>query len=159
MWVFTKSGFVSCVKHRDKPDTILVRARLREQLEAFIGPNNAANIYEDDRADYPIRVDLGLVEFKYLLLEQVDAIDYPNFKSSIPHTDEGRRYCSACHNVWFAMRKMQDDANGNNYRVYDLFSQRVPPHELDDAEQQAERDWADYWNSDPQLNDNNDGNE
>ena len=35
MWIFTQTGFVSAVRHRSEPDTLMVRARDRESLVAL----------------------------------------------------------------------------------------------------------------------------
>ena len=33
MWLFTETGFVSAVRHREDPDLLVVRARDRQSLE------------------------------------------------------------------------------------------------------------------------------
>ena len=34
MWIFTETGFVSAVQHRENPDYLMVRARDRQSLPA-----------------------------------------------------------------------------------------------------------------------------
>ena len=102
MWVFTKTGFVSIVEHRDDPGRLLVRARTARHLRKLF-PNHAVEKTPD--ADYPARVYVSRDELLQWLLKQGQGIDYTNFKSSIPF--EELSYSLVCHNVWAAARQLQ----------------------------------------------------
>jgi hypothetical protein len=47
MWIFTSTGFVSAVVHRDDPDLIVVRARDLESLTPLIERTGAEVVNED----------------------------------------------------------------------------------------------------------------
>lgn len=36
MWIAATSGFYSIVQHRDFPDQVLIRARVKKDLESFL---------------------------------------------------------------------------------------------------------------------------
>ena len=60
MWVFTKLGFISVVKHAQKKGWLLVRARRRDHLQAILkSAGISLMIKETPDADYRFRVELG----------------------------------------------------------------------------------------------------
>ena len=82
MWSFTKNSFVSIVQHRELPDDVLVRSRLKKHLERLF-PDKAKEIYADGGADYKYRLLISKKE----LADTVSAyilhdLDYGNFKAS-----------------------------------------------------------------------------
>lgn len=98
MWIFTKNGFVSCVQHRDKPDTIIVRSRSFEHLAAFVGEGLATDIFTLENSDYQFRIALTRSTLQKLVAAQVEQLNYPNFKDSISYSDH--RYIRACSSTW-----------------------------------------------------------
>ena len=106
MWIFTNSAFVSAVRHRDLPGMLMIRARLRGDLERFFGGSiNGGVITETPRGDYRFRCVVTDQAFSAALLRAADAIDYPNFKSSIGHDDDFRH--DSYMDVWSAMHRAQ----------------------------------------------------
>ncbi|MFN8150301.1 MAG: hypothetical protein U0R24_04125 [Solirubrobacterales bacterium] len=51
MWLFTTQGFYSVVAHRDDPETLIVRGRTREDIEALREQILDIDPFEDGRAD------------------------------------------------------------------------------------------------------------
>lgn len=103
MWIFSKTGFVSAVEHRDDPSLIMLRARARKDLGPFLKvPGTKVNITPD--ADYKYRVILPKDAFSKILSSMASDIDYPNFKNAV-HGDPGRD--NAYMHVWSAMRAFQ----------------------------------------------------
>ena len=106
MWIFTSTGFVSAVVHRDDPDLIVVRARDRESLEPLIARTNAeVNPWEG--SDYAFRIVMPRTEFTAWVAEQAYAIDYPSFQTSAA----GRRgggFVKALGKVWRVMFDFQE---------------------------------------------------
>ncbi len=102
MWIFSETGMVSAVAHRDKPGMMLVRARRREHLAAFLassGPWTGSDIIQMPSADYEYRIEISSETFVLQLSAQAKAIDYSNFKSrcdALPDKD----YAHALHKVW-----------------------------------------------------------
>lgn len=101
MWLFTKDGFVSVVKHRDK-NGYLVRSRTKEHLKDVI-PNRLHNrILKMPNADYRYRIYVSPDEFRSLVVDLIDDLHYPNFKD----TTSGE-YHDALMKVWSIMRELQ----------------------------------------------------
>jgi len=96
MWLFTTSGFLSIVCDRDHPGDLLVRARTREDIEAFCAaaPDAPAPTESPDR-DYRWRTRVPAAAFATYLAAQGVAIDYPNFKDAVAERqgrDRAHRY-------------------------------------------------------------------
>ena len=101
MWVFLSNSFLSIVAHRDKPDTLLVRARRAGDIEATF-PQAAT--WEDRQADYRYRAEVPTEEVADALAKAAAGIHYPNFKNSVADPDRHRAYL----NVWSAMAGLQE---------------------------------------------------
>jgi len=105
MWIFTSTGFVSAVVHRDDPGLIVVRARDRESLDPLI-ERTGAEVNPWEGSDYAFRIVMPRSEFTAWAAEQADAIDYANFKSSA-HRRRGGVYADVLHKVWDVMYAFQ----------------------------------------------------
>jgi hypothetical protein len=104
MWVFLNDAFLSIVAHRTKPDTLLVRARLKGDIERTFGQ---AKVWTDAEADYLYRAEVDRNVVALRLSEAIKGIEYPNFKSSVKDTDRHDAYLD----VWSAMYSEQVRAN------------------------------------------------
>lgn len=116
MWIFTSRGFVSCVQHKDDPSKILIRARSKEHVLAFIGYDKESRYFHLENCDYNHRAELTRDEFTERLIEHVNRISYPDFKGSIPKGAAYRSYYHACHDVW----KVMDDFKHGQYEPGEL---------------------------------------
>lgn len=105
MWVFSKNGAVSIVAHRDKPNTLIVRARSRAHLDAFLGHDD---VFHMPQADYPWRAEVDASDLPAMLARCADEINYPNFKSEVDaRADRGEiepGYADALHRIWADLR-------------------------------------------------------
>lgn len=102
MWIFTSQAFLSIVNDRNNPGRRLVRARCEGDIEAVF-PD--AEVFQDPGADYRYRAFLPAAVVETRLAEYVQAMDYTNFKNSIPPGKED--YHKACNWVWTLMQGMQ----------------------------------------------------
>jgi hypothetical protein len=93
MWVLLNDASLSIVEHKGKPGHLLVRSRIKGDIERVIP---SAHVYEDDSADYRYRADVSRDVFKEALSQAVNRIDYANFKGSVK---ESKRH-SAYMKVW-----------------------------------------------------------
>lgn len=84
-------------------DYVLVRARRKQDLRSLF-PDKIPT--ETPTADYRWRVVMTKDRFKKFLAEQVDKLEYPNFKNSIETTDH--EYSFACKGVWHHMVDYQE---------------------------------------------------
>ena len=82
MWIATTRGFFSAVA-KDGPDTIVVRARVRGDLENLLPLLGEATIVDGGGTDYPFRVRISRSTWKQALGVLADEIDYGNFKDAV----------------------------------------------------------------------------
>jgi hypothetical protein len=84
MWIFTDLGFFSVVAHREQVGVLLVRARVRSDLEALrarlpLEPK----IVTTNAADYRYRMLVPTETFAAVMADAVRSIDYDNFKDAV----------------------------------------------------------------------------
>ncbi len=106
MWIFTETGFVSAVRHRNEKDKLVVRARDQKSLES-LSNSLGLDIVETPSNDYPYRVFVDDVVFATWLYKQTMAVDYPNFKDRV-HDTRGHDFADTLLSVWSAMRQVED---------------------------------------------------
>lgn len=101
MWVFTEYGFFSIVAHRDKPNTLIVRGRVRDDLVEFHkrAGIRGSKVFENHRADYPYRLELPSVAVGKVLMDSVGAMRYPNFKNQVA-LKQGHERSNTYHDIW-----------------------------------------------------------
>ncbi|MGM0946501.1 MAG: hypothetical protein ACQEW9_15060 [Bacteroidota bacterium] len=100
MWIASKNGFISIVQHRDQPDQVLFRARVRKDLESLFP---SQEIIETPEADYGYRVYVSKQQAVEIISNQVQEIDYPNFKNKIAQTPDQQDKLNAYHDIWGVM--------------------------------------------------------
>lgn len=103
MWIYTNKGMVSVVEHREMKTHLLLRARHPSHIKAFIGTVENIEIFELDDADYRYRALITRIDFQRMMLDSISKITYPDFKESIPKTNEGNIFYNACYKAWHAM--------------------------------------------------------
>lgn len=103
MWLFTDTGFVSAVAHRDDPDLLVVRGRDRASL-APLAERTGAPIVEGAGTDYPVRVIASRDAFGDWVADLVTDVTYDNFKGRVARTRESA-FVDALHEVWAVMRR------------------------------------------------------
>ena len=114
MWVISKYGFASAVKHLDKLGWVLVRARDRSDLEEFCEvardcgvPGFSEEAIEENRsADYRFRMTVKREDWAELAKVLAAGIDYPNFKDEVSKVDPER--AAVYMGVWSELRKIQE---------------------------------------------------
>lgn len=104
MWIFTTFGFFSAVEHRDDHKRLLVRGRVREDIEALSSALHETSEFVQDTpdADYPYRIDVGKFEFAQLMAQSITSIDYDNFKNEVAQS-QGYSRAKLYGNVWGQM--------------------------------------------------------
>ncbi len=96
MWIATNKGWLSIVRHRNKENTLLVRARNKNHIESIF---EDAEVYEDADADYPYRADIHLYTVGTVIGDLLMGINYDNFKASV----DDYHYHHALVGVWQEM--------------------------------------------------------
>ena len=122
MWIFTKHGFFSAVcarqgdgKHGQSvdPDRIMVRARVREHLDAlkkrFPDLLGQCEIQKSAGTDYAYRLFVQKSAWVQVVAGLAEETDYDNFKSEVAR-HQGRAWAGyerSLHEVWSVMHKLQ----------------------------------------------------
>ena len=77
MWVMLNNAFLSIVENRNNKSELLVRARIKGDLERVF---TNVDTFEDEAADYKYRafIERGVVE--KVIASKVAGINYSNFK-------------------------------------------------------------------------------
>jgi hypothetical protein len=122
MWIFTKHGFFSAVcarkgsgKHGQPvdPDRIMVRARVRDHLEAlkrrFPALLGQSDIQESASTDYAYRLFVQKSAWAQALSALAEETHYDNFKSEVARHQgrAGAAYERSLHEVWSVMHGLQ----------------------------------------------------
>lgn len=100
MWVFLKNSFLSVVQSPDNPAILVVRARVRGDIEAVFP---VATIEETPYRDYRFRTYLRREEVAQALYSEVWNLTATNFKNSVDNKDRHDAYLD----VWSAMYMYQ----------------------------------------------------
>ena len=112
MWVFCKYGFFSAVQHKDKPGTLLVRARFKGDLERLVESMTedehklCSSVVETPIADYLFRMEIPKDVFAKVMERITSEIDYENFKDSV-HEGNGSQRDYAYMRCWADLRLSQ----------------------------------------------------
>lgn len=103
MWVFFDGGFVSIVRFRGSASELLVRARAKEDLEAFCNLGRAgliqSAIVETPDNDYRFRTRLASAAVGRALARIATKIEYPNFKDHVAAV-QGKDRAMVYGRVW-----------------------------------------------------------
>lgn len=94
-WLVFNDAFLSIVADLDHPDGLLVRSRAEGHIDAVFPE---AKVFELDTSDYRYRARVSRERVAEAVSARMLAIDYPNFKNSIP-SGELKRFAM---DVWQA---------------------------------------------------------
>lgn len=107
MWLFTNRGFLSIVHSAEcAHDELLVRARRKIDLKRLFPE---AEISESTVTDYRYRAVISRNDVALMLVQHIEALDYPNFKTSIRNAGD-MQLERAAHEVWDVMATLQPTA-------------------------------------------------
>jgi len=96
MWIFLNKAFLSIVQDHKDPDQLLVRGRFVGDIES-IWPD--AKVVEWGGTDYRFRTFLPRKEVVDAMVQEIEALDYNNFKNSVSNLVRHDIYAE----VWLAM--------------------------------------------------------
>jgi hypothetical protein len=91
MWLFCVQGFYSVVENQDDPGFLIVRTRVRRDLEALseqIPDLVPFRIYD---ADYPWRAVVSRTQWQRALIQIAAEIDYERFQTAVAAREPGQR--------------------------------------------------------------------
>jgi len=105
MWICLNDGFFSIVEHNQFDDILMVRGRFKGDIERVFNVEEDDVIVTEDH-DYMYRVFLPRGYVSEVMADEVNRINYGNFKNSISE-NENWRY-RVYTKVWTAMVEEQD---------------------------------------------------
>ena len=100
MWIQLNNAFLSIVENRKKTTELLVRARVKGDIEKVFPE---ADVFEDNNADYKYRAFISKVIVAEKIMLKVTEINYDNFKNSVKEIKRKKVY----GNIWAELRKFQ----------------------------------------------------
>jgi hypothetical protein len=106
MWLVSTQGFYSVVRHRRDPDKLIVRGRVRQDLEALREQIPALRVFSDDSADYRWRAVVTEAEWVVAVAQLATEIDYDNFKSAVGER-QGHERARVYGHVWGELLSLQ----------------------------------------------------
>ena len=172
MWLFTVNGFFSVVQHKDRPNRIIVRSRVYEDLARFCGylpdPDSAIkSIDSNSGTDYAHRIIVKRKHFVSAMVDFAEEVDYPNFKDEVHHYSkvwkEGDNRNSVYFDIWRAAKELQEldqpELLRHRHKMFEIQQDPSSPSPLPglkthceyfdveekDAEGEAVQQLADYW--------------
>jgi hypothetical protein len=115
MWTITVDGFYSVTAfderrggpRADAAELVVVRGRVREDLERLSRLIPHVEILGTPRSDYPFRIICRRDEWSRYLAASVDEIDYVNFKDRVAK-QQGRRRHDVLLSVWATLRRLEE---------------------------------------------------
>jgi len=113
MWIFLNTAMISVVQNESNPDLLHVRARIRGDLQQLFPRAKVTETHGVGR-DYRFRCDITRGELAVVLVNEVNYIDYTNFKSSIPAGKLGDERHGWYMDVWCDSVKAQRVSSRNN---------------------------------------------
>lgn len=116
MWLFTDTGFISAVTHRDDKNKMMVRARDKKSLES-LAELAGTPIDKTPSADYPWRTTVTKKVLKQWMSKSIDDAEYDNFKSRVSKT-RGYEFVDALHEVWSVMHRVEEGHVKNTKRSW-----------------------------------------
>ena len=136
MWLFTVDGFYSAVEDQENPERIMVRARVREDLERMIGRlpvifgQDPPEILAWTGSDYAFRIFVDRSIWACYVALAAYELDYTNFKAAAAI---GSARSRAYHAVWSRLSSWQAE---ERFR---------PGVDVEDGPDQAELFGDDLW--------------
>ena len=101
MWILMNDAMLSIVRHRTRPDDLLVRARLAGDIERVFPQ---AEVMEGAGSDYRFRAVVPRPQVAEAVSRRLLDVDYGNFKNSVR---EAKRH-DAYFDVWHVMHDLQE---------------------------------------------------
>lgn len=99
MWLFAPNGFVSIVEDKENPENLLVRGRVKGDIEALFP---SAVVVVTLKRDYRFRASLPRALVANVVAAHIESIDYDNFKNSTA-PDRHNPYLE----IWGTMYRLQ----------------------------------------------------
>lgn len=111
MWICLNRAFLSIVDDPDNPDSLLVRARRKGDIESVFG--DVCRVRRTPERDYLFRASIPRTAVAAIIADEVSGINYGNFKASV----RNKRLHDAFSRVWSIMAGLQPTAPYSGLRA------------------------------------------
>ena len=125
MWIFSRHGFFSVVAAqltvggrvtgKLDPDTVMIRARVRQHLENLRNQFDSlreTQVRETGTSDYRYRLLMTKPVWLQIASELAAEVDYGNFKNACARSANlDNHYLTALHDVWAVHHALQERAS------------------------------------------------
>lgn len=118
MWIFTQTGFVSAVQHRDNPKLLVVRGRDLLSLEPIKNKFPEVEITSNATSDYPHRIIMSKLMFNDWVSDSIADLNYPNFKNQVAKVRD-YSFAGLLSKVWGIMLGAEDEEAFRVRAAYD----------------------------------------
>lgn len=108
MWIVTNKSYMSIVQDNVDPSLLLVRARIRGDIETFLDNDPRYVVIEMDNSDYRFRAWVDREVVKEKMLKEINNINYDNFKNSVKEKERKAWYTR----IWSVMFQVQESLYG-----------------------------------------------
>jgi len=115
LWVFTTKGFFSIVEHKKDPNLVVIRARVRKDIDNIkmlfeeLGLE-VSDVAENVSFDYKYRVFAGRIDWASVMIRLITDMGYTNFKNAVYEADSpevmDQRH-EAYLDIWAIMHELQ----------------------------------------------------
>jgi len=115
LWVFTTRGFFSIVEHKKDPNRLLIRARVRKDIDNIkmlfeeLGLE-VSDVVENVSFDYRYRVFADRSDWASVIIQLITDMGYTNFKNAVYEKDSleirDKRH-EAYLDIWAIMHEVQ----------------------------------------------------
>jgi hypothetical protein len=108
MWLLTDRGFYSVVEHREDSALLMVRARVRGDLENLRPLLPGVEILETPEGDYPVRIVVPRADWERAVRALTEGINYDDFKSTVAGLQGLGRH-DIYEQVWDVLHDLEGD--------------------------------------------------
>jgi len=114
LWLFTAKGMFSVVEHKDDPNTMVVRARIENDIkniqQMFVDQGyEKPEILQMSHSDYKFRIFVNRKEWINVMTRLMADLNYTNFKNAAAKEDDFERLRSQAYtSIWFIMAECQN---------------------------------------------------
>jgi len=115
LWIFTTRGFFSIVEHKKDPNRVVIRARIRKDIDNIkmlfeeLGLR-VSDVVENVSFDYRYRVFASRPDWASVITQLITDMGYTNFKNAVHEADSPKvrdKRHEAYLNIWAIMHELQ----------------------------------------------------
>ena len=121
MWIYSTKGFYSIVQNRGNPGQVIIRARLKKDIDNLKHMFDSlklrtTKIAVSSRTDYRYRFTADRMDWISVMTRLMLDVHYPNFKDAVYRSESGDlrdKREEAYLRIWTLMRSLQSFEKSN----------------------------------------------